>query len=260
MQNNKISIVIPIYNTKDYIESCLKSAVSQTYQNIEIICVDDCSPYGEYKVIEKYLKKDSRVKYFRNDRNLHVVKTRNIGIKLASGEYILPLDSDDIIDKKYCEEAIKAFEQRSDISVVYCNAKMFNNDKNWYWNLPDFNAKTMPFSNCVFCSGIFRKKDWFKYGGYSEDMDEGFEDWDFWLNFVKDNKVFYKIPKVLFYYRQVADSRSVKINSEKNKEFRMVQNLVKHHYSLYSWKDYFSYKSLRRSMSFLRFISFLRKK
>ncbi len=242
----KVSVIIPIFNTLSYIEDCLNSVINQTYKNIEIICVDDCSPYKECDIVKKYIEKDSRIKYIRNSKNLGIAATRNAGIELASGEYILPLDSDDVIAKDYCKKAIQVFKENKDISVVYSNAQMFKENKFWNWPLQDFNAKTMPFVNHVFCSAFFKKKDWEKYKGYSEEMKHGFEDWDFWLSFVEDGKKFYKIPQVLFYYRQVENGRSANMGRNKKNKRNMRELMVKRHKSLYKISNYFTYKEIRK--------------
>ncbi len=70
MERHKISIIISVYNTEKYLEKCLDSVINQTYQNLEIILVDDCSKDGSLKVIEKYAKKDKRIVVLKNDQNI----------------------------------------------------------------------------------------------------------------------------------------------------------------------------------------------
>ena len=108
----KISIVIPIYNVEKYLRDCLDSCVNQTMEDIEIICVDDCSPDNSIQILEEYSQKDSRIKIFRHEINKNLGSARNTGLQNATGEYVWFVDSDDYIDTKACQilyEAIKDF-------------------------------------------------------------------------------------------------------------------------------------------------------
>lgn len=93
----KISVVIPVYNTEKFLRKCLDSVVNQTFKDIEIICVDDCSPDGSYKIVEEYKKKDSRITFIQHEKNLGQGGARNTGIKLAKADFIASVDSDDCI-------------------------------------------------------------------------------------------------------------------------------------------------------------------
>ncbi len=89
-----ISIIIPIYNTQDYLEKCLKSVIEQTYNNLEIICVDDGSTDSSGKILEEYSKQDSRIKIV-TQANKGLSSARNIGLEYSTGEYVGFVDSDD---------------------------------------------------------------------------------------------------------------------------------------------------------------------
>lgn len=104
MKENKelISIVLPVYNVERYIEKCLQSLIKQTYQNIEIILVDDGSPDNSISICRKYAKKDSRIKIYQK-ANGGLSDARNFGIMKATGEYICFVDSDDYVDDDYVE-------------------------------------------------------------------------------------------------------------------------------------------------------------
>jgi teichuronic acid biosynthesis glycosyltransferase TuaG len=95
MEKPLISIVTPIYNTELYLEDCLNSVLSQTYQNWEMILIDDCSTDSSVSIAEQFSKKDSRFKLLRNSENKGSGITRNSGIDFAKGKYLCFLDSDD---------------------------------------------------------------------------------------------------------------------------------------------------------------------
>lgn len=120
MERHKISIIISVYNTEKYLEKCLDSVINQTYQNLEIILVDDCSKDGSLKVIEKYAKKDKRIIVLKNDQNIGLASSRNKALDLATGDYIGFIDSDDYIDKGYYK-VLATHIKESDIVVCDIN-------------------------------------------------------------------------------------------------------------------------------------------
>lgn len=100
----KISFIIPVYNTAQYIPSCLNSILNQTLSNIEIICIDDCSTDDSLKILYQYAYKDNRIKVIKKETSSGAGDSRNCGLKVASGDYIFFMDSDDWIEKNTCEE------------------------------------------------------------------------------------------------------------------------------------------------------------
>ncbi|MGX3011448.1 glycosyltransferase family 2 protein [Helicobacter sp. 23-1044] len=102
MKNPKFSIIIPIFNVANLLTRTIKSALNQSYANIEIICVDDCSVDESLAVAESFAHKDSRIKILRNSQNFGTFEARNIGARSASGEYLLFLDGDDFLHADTC--------------------------------------------------------------------------------------------------------------------------------------------------------------
>jgi glycosyltransferase involved in cell wall biosynthesis len=101
----EFSLIIPVYNTQKYLAECLESCVNQTFSDIEIICVNDCSPDESYKILEEYAKKDKRIRIITHTKNLGLGggRARNTGIQTANGEYSWFIDSDDSIARDACE-------------------------------------------------------------------------------------------------------------------------------------------------------------
>lgn len=97
------SIIVPLYNGEKYIEKSLKSCISQTFENIEVIIIDDYSQDNSSVVVRKYTQNDNRIKFFCNPQNLGTFRTRLEGIRYAQGEYILYVDADDFIHAQTCE-------------------------------------------------------------------------------------------------------------------------------------------------------------
>lgn len=136
---DKVSIIIPIYNSEKYVSKCLDSVVNQTYENIEIILINDGSKDNSINIIKDYAKKDKRIVVIDKE-NEGVSKTRNLGIKKSTGDYIMFIDNDDYIDKTYVETYIK----NSDYDIVIGSYKRtdiedkilfkYNLDENSDWS------------------------------------------------------------------------------------------------------------------------------
>jgi len=126
----KISIVVPFYNTEKYLGRCLDSLINQTYENIEIICVNDGSEDNSLRVAEEYSKQDKRIKIISQE-NKGVSAARNLGIDLANGEYIMFVDSDDTIEKYTCEELIKKFQDNPKTDIIAFQANIFEKNKKY---------------------------------------------------------------------------------------------------------------------------------
>lgn len=117
MQNEKISIIIPVFNTQGYIRNCLDSVISQTYTNLEIICVDDGSTDESGQICESYAQTDNRVRVYHIE-NAGVSNARNIALSKVTGEWYSFIDSDDWINPSYIEILYKnAIENNCEISA-----------------------------------------------------------------------------------------------------------------------------------------------
>ena len=97
----KISVIIPVYNVEDYIRQSIDSVLNQTYKNLEIILVDDGSKDNSGKICDEYKNVDERIKVIHKI-NSGVSSARNVGIDIATGKYIMFLDSDDFLEKNAC--------------------------------------------------------------------------------------------------------------------------------------------------------------
>ena len=126
MNKKKISIIIPAYNTEKYIKKCLDSIINQTYENKEIIIIDDASTDNTLLEIEKYQDNDC-IKTIKNKENKGQAYSRNKAIKIASGDYIGFIDSDDYVEEDYYEKLINSiYNEQADIAI--CDIKMINDN------------------------------------------------------------------------------------------------------------------------------------
>ena len=229
--DKKVSVIIPCFNKGEYVKEAIESVINQTYKNIEIVCIDDCSTDNSYETLKELANKYENIILLRNEENKGVVYSRNTAIEKATGEYILPVDADDTIEPTYIEKAAKILDENPNIGIVYCKARMFGSI-NKHWDLPDFDKSNILYDNCIFCSALFRKSDFIKVGMYKDYMQYGYEDYDLWLSFIEQGFEVYRINEILFNYRQFKKdehSRS-KINLQNNNIWK---TLIRNHMDTY---------------------------
>ena len=118
MNNIKVSIIVPVYNSEQYISKCLDSILGQTYKNIELIIINDGSKDNSLNICKKYYENNKNIIKLINNKNQGVAKTRNDGIKISTGKYIMFIDNDDFIDKDYIEKYVRSIENNNSDIVI----------------------------------------------------------------------------------------------------------------------------------------------
>ena len=124
--DSKVSIIIPIYNTSKYLKKCLNSVIAQSYQNLEIVLVDDGSTDESGKIADEYAKKDSRIRILHQE-NQGQSAARNAGIKYATGKFINFIDSDDEINPEFISKLLTTFNDDTAITVCGMHYKRLKN-------------------------------------------------------------------------------------------------------------------------------------
>jgi teichuronic acid biosynthesis glycosyltransferase TuaG len=215
-----ISIITPLYNAEKYISETIISVINQTYQNWEMIIVDDCSTDNSREIVKDYGQKDNRIRLVELDNNFGgPAKPRNIGLDNSKGVYVAFLDADDVwLTNKLKEQLFILESNNCDIvhSLAYTidtksnNIGFFNNQR-IYNKLNYFcSDKTISyFSNFININTVLMKKDLnirFKEEKYLVAL----EDWYFWIEHIYSNKKVYLIKEKLINYR-------VDINSISNR-------------------------------------------
>lgn len=168
---DKVSIVIPNFNKSKYIEETLLSAINQTYENIEIICVDDRSTDTSVEIIDQYSKEDKRFKYFINEQNMGISKTLNRAISLSSGKYISWLSSDDVYSLDKIEKNILHIKDCDFLYSDYYNIDersiLLNMYKIGECDVP----KELHYNHFINgCSCLFSRKAYDYIGGFDEEL------------------------------------------------------------------------------------------
>lgn len=222
--NLKVSIIIACYNDP-YVVEAVKSANSQTYQNKEIILVDDGSNEEVAEIIQN-LKNE--VDHILVQENSGQSIARNNGIKKSTGELILNLDSDDFFEPNFCEKAMEVFNNNRTVKIVTCKARRFNiNGIIDVFTPRGGTIDDFLFSNSALGSSMFRRTDWNEVGGYEENLPIlGFEDWELYLNLLKSGGQAYVLNEELFNYRIRKNSTTARIKDLKQDKFKFI--ILKH--------------------------------
>ena len=129
-----VSVNITTFNRAHLIERCLNSVVRQSYSKMEIIVVDDCSTDNTFEIVNNYIQKDKRVKYFRHEKNEGNAKARNTALKMCCGYYVAFMDDDDEwIDQHKIAKQVSVFENKENTNVgIICTSVRLYSDENTY--------------------------------------------------------------------------------------------------------------------------------
>ncbi len=190
-----ISIIIPVYNSADKIQKCFNSILNQTYNNYEVIVINDGSMDGIVDVVNEFKKKFKKrsVNFiFLSQKNAGAPNARNKGFKNSSGKYVLFCDADIVLNNNALEKMLNTLKNNKEISYTYSN---------FYWGnklfkLFPFNAEKLKKMPYIHTTALIKKED-FPKNGWDEDIKK-FQDWDIWLTMLENNKRGKWINEILF--------------------------------------------------------------
>lgn len=213
-----VSVIVPAYNAEAFIERTLESVLAQTYQNLEVIVVDDGSSDRTAAIVREIAQRDPRVTLLEQP-NSGVAAARNFGIQKSSGEYIAPIDADDLWYPQNLEKQVEVLLQTDPtVGLVYAwSADIDENDR----PTGEFRAakiegnvyKTLICHNFLgnASATLMRRSCLERVGGYNSQLKEqnagGCEDWDLYLR-IAEHYQFRVVPEFLIGYRKIASSMS----------------------------------------------------
>lgn len=196
----QISIVLPTYNGSQYIEKAINSILNQTFQEWELIIVDDCSIDHTYEIIKKYVSLDSRICCTRNEDNLKLPKSLNVGFELSRGKYLTWTSDDNYYHSNALEKMYEYLEHYIDIPMVCADMNIIDEDDKVIRTTSDYDDMRMLYNNCVGACFLYRKTVYDKLGGYDADMFL-VEDYAYWIRILCTYGHIGTIDKVLYSYR-----------------------------------------------------------
>ncbi|AJI54003.1 glycosyltransferase family 2 protein [Francisella philomiragia] len=205
--NSLVSIITPSYNSEKYISNTIESVITQTYQNWEMIIVDDCSTDSSCDIAEKYTQKDTRIKLIKLNKNSGPAKARNRAIKEAKGRYISFLDSDDVWYSHKLEQQVQ-FMESNNLSVT-CSS-YYTIDANGKKNSTRIVPEKILYSDMLksnYIGNLTGIYDCIELGKiYADNV--GHEDYTLWLKVVQKTKSVNTISEPLAEYRVLNSSTS----------------------------------------------------
>ena len=215
-RNPLISVVITHYNMPQYLPEAIDSVLAQTFQDFEVVVVDDGSKGKEFKEVMKAYADDPRVKVFKQ-KNQGVAVARNRGIHEARGKYICSLDADDTIKPEFLAKLVPAINSNAGIGIAYCDFEMFGTSRGTV-RMHEYKFDDLKHSNFIPCCNLFRKAAWERSGGYKEMI--AWEDYELWLNVCKRGYVAKYVPRAYFNYRKKGEEGRDAAGHGREKEIR----------------------------------------
>lgn len=238
MNRPEISIIIPFYNVAEYLPQCLDSVLNQTMDNIELVLVDDRGTDDSAAIAERYAQKDARIKLVRHKTNQGIAVARNSGLEHSTAPYIMFVDSDDYVERDFCEKLYHAIVS-SQADLAMCATRLFGDRHKKIKSLKEYLRYRFPTetelteevienTNCCLWNKIYRKsiieanQMRFPAGLKHED-----EYW--WRLYALHSKRMVYIEDVLYHYRQ----RTRSIMSDVRVKRSINQDMMKSAIALY---------------------------
>ena len=213
MKRVVVSVVMPVYNAEKFVGEAIESILSQTFRNFEFLIIDDASTDRSWEIIKKYSLRDKRIKALRNLQNLRTTKTLNKGIKLASGKYMVRMDSDDWSFKDRIRSQVDFMNKHPEIGVSggiieVCDENLNVLNRRAY-PLTDKSVRRKIFMYSPFAhpATIWRIEKLKEVGGYNENIPLS-QDYELYFRIGKISK-FGNLNKVLLKLRTHNDSSSI---------------------------------------------------
>ncbi|CAH1597086.1 Putative N-acetylgalactosaminyl-diphosphoundecaprenol glucuronosyltransferase [Vibrio owensii] len=251
-QNQTVSIVMPAHNSGKYIAESIQSVLAQTYENWELIIVDDRSVDDTWKIINNYADKHDNIRVYQNKENLGAGATRNYAIEKAKGRFIAFLDSDDLWAEDKLSEQI-AFMLENDYPLTYTHYSRFNSDEELnVVTAPEYTTyKKLMYSNVIGClTAVYDTK---VLGKRYMPLIRKRQDMGLWLEILKDTPKAYCLPKTLAKYRMDTGMTSNKF-SVLSYQWRFYRDVVGLNiprsmftFSVYAVKGTMKHRSKRKS-------------
>lgn len=204
-----VSVIMAAYNAEKHISASIESLINQTYTNFELLVINDGSSDKTQSIVEEFCIRDSRIILINNDKNLFVIKSRNIGIENAKGKYLAILDADDLALPNRLEKQVEFLENNPDVFLIGSSAHIIDENNticNDFIALTDYHElkRNILKNNLFYHSSImFRNEKVF----YREKMIYT-EDYDLILRLFSEGKKIVNIPDTLISYRQTNHSLS----------------------------------------------------
>ena len=194
-----LCVLMSTYNGEKYVSQAIESVLQQSYENWELIIVNDCSIDGTSRIINDYEKKDTRIRVYNNDKNLKLPATLNVGFSYAKGDYFTWTSDDNILLPQFLEVLNRYLNDNEQVDFVYSDYIGIDSEGNELGVRHMLEPENMIYQNSVGASFLYRRKIYDEIGGYSP---EWFlvEDYEYWLRVYKQYRMMH-VEDILYQYR-----------------------------------------------------------
>lgn len=219
-ENFKVSIILPVYNGEKYLSSAIESILRQTYQNFELIIIDDCSTDKSNQIAKYYARTDARIRIYKNRENRKLPRSLNAGFRQATGDLFTWTSHDNILKPETIETMVHVFEEKPDIDFVYADIIPIDEKGNIKKEMPYLNGEVedMYVFNPVLACFLYKRRVQEALKGYNPNKFL-YEDYDFWVRTYESGFAMYHLKKKIYYYRFHEDS----LTTRKRKESDVIQ-------------------------------------
>lgn len=215
--SKKVSIILPVYNGAKCVSNSIDSVLAQTYENFELVVVNDCSTDNTLDILNEYAKKDSRVKVFTNEENKKLPRTLNAGFEKATGEYLTWTSDDNMYRPEAIAEMVQFLDENSEVGLVYCDMTVRNELGDDIKEEVKVAAPVKDLRLRSICGACFmyRSEAAAKAGEYNPDLFLA-EDYEYWIRISKIATIA-PLHKDLYIYRLQGQSLTGSLKWERIK-------------------------------------------
>lgn len=215
-----VSVIIPAYNCEEYLEEAVSSVLDQTFEDLELIIIDDCSTDGTQALMERLAGRDSRIRIYHNEENLGAAGTRNRGVMMARAKWIAFLDGDDLWEREKLEKQLDLAARIPEARLIFTGSAFIEDDGMtiaYVLHVPEtVDRKALLKQNVISCSSVLIRRELMER--FPMPREEGIhEDFADWLRILEEVPCAYGVDEPLLIYRRALTSKSGK----KGKSARM---------------------------------------
>ena len=202
MTTPRISILMPVYNVAPYLREAMDSILVQTFQDFELIVLDDCSPDNSAEILDTYT--DERIVRYRGEKNMGLSNVLNVGMAMARGELIARMDSDDISTPERLATQVAYLDAHPEVDLCSCGMELFGaKQETWVReaNVEDVKITALFHSPILHASSVWRRASFERMGlRFLQEMVPA-EDYDMWTRAMAAGLKLVNIPEVMYHYR-----------------------------------------------------------
>lgn len=223
----RISVLMPVYNTATFLKEAVDSVLNQTFKDFELIVLNDCSPDNSEEILDTYA--DDRIVRYRGQQNVGLANILNVGIRMARGELIARMDSDDISLPQRFEKQVHYLDAHPSVDLVSAGMKRFGDSDAVMIresDIEDVKFVALSHSPVLHSSSMWRKNQFLKYDLFYRQEMVPLEDYDLWTRALAHGLVLVNISDILYLYRTHA-SQVTRVNKDWSKSEIISSNYIK---------------------------------